>query len=88
MIFNEDSRAKIPCILHLVRLGYTYLPLKDATWDEENNIFPDLFRTAIARRNDGSQINQCLSSTFFATIKDYNPLSRKVAHKNNRDSTC
>jgi hypothetical protein len=22
MIFSEDSRIKIPCILHLVRLGY------------------------------------------------------------------
>jgi hypothetical protein len=25
MIFSEDSRVKIPCILHLVRLGYRYL---------------------------------------------------------------
>jgi len=25
MIFSEDSRVKIPCILHLVRLGYQYL---------------------------------------------------------------
>lgn len=24
MIFSEDSRVKIPCILHLVRLGYRY----------------------------------------------------------------
>lgn len=22
MVFSEDSRVKIPCILHLVRLGY------------------------------------------------------------------
>ncbi len=51
MIFNEDSRVKIPCILHLVRLGYQYLSLKDSTWDEDTNIFPDIFRTAIARIN-------------------------------------
>ncbi len=25
MIFSEDSRVKIPCILHLVRLGYRYV---------------------------------------------------------------
>lgn len=53
MIFSEDSRVKIPCILHLVRLGYRYLSLKNATWDEETNIFPDIFREAIARINPG-----------------------------------
>ncbi len=26
MAFNEDSRVKIPAILHLVRLGYSYIP--------------------------------------------------------------
>jgi type I restriction enzyme R subunit len=51
MVFNEDSRVKIPCILHLVRLGYRYLSLKDALWDEETNIFPELFKKAIARIN-------------------------------------
>ncbi|MEQ6474693.1 type I restriction endonuclease [Comamonas sp. wu1-DMT] len=51
MVFSEDSRVKIPCILHLVRLGYRYLSLKDAVWDEETNIFPALFNEAIARIN-------------------------------------
>ena len=51
MIFSEDSRVKIPCILHLVRLGYRYLSLKGATWDEETNIFPEIFRDAISRIN-------------------------------------
>ena len=37
MVFSEDSRVKIPCILHLVRLGYGYLSLKNAIWDEETN---------------------------------------------------
>ena len=53
MAFNEDSRVKIPCLLHLVRLGYDYLSLKAATWDEETNIFPEPFRSAIARINPG-----------------------------------
>lgn len=53
MVFSEDSRVKIPCILHLVRLGYTYLSLKDATWDEETNIFTDVFRASIAKINPG-----------------------------------
>lgn len=53
MVFSEDSRVKIPCILHLVRLGYRYLSLKNAVWDEETNIFPDLFRSAIDQINPG-----------------------------------
>lgn len=53
MIFNEDSRVKIPTILHLARLGYRYLSLKSAEWDEKTNIFPELFYAAIARINPG-----------------------------------
>jgi type I restriction enzyme R subunit len=63
MVFSEDSRVKIPCILHLIRLGYRYLSLKNAKWDEESNIFSDLFRTAIARINpgiDGADIDRLL----------------------------
>lgn len=51
MRFNEDTRVKIPTLLHLTRLGYTYLSLKTAQWDEETNIFPFLFREAISRIN-------------------------------------
>jgi type I restriction enzyme R subunit len=53
MIFSEDSRVKMPCILHLMRLGYGYLSLKDAVWDEDTNIFPELFRTGISAVNPG-----------------------------------
>lgn len=51
--FNEDSRVKIPAILHLVRLGYNYLSLKGADWDEETNIFPDIFKDGITSINSG-----------------------------------
>lgn len=51
MVFTEDSRVKIPCILHLVRLGYQYLSLKNATWDEQTNIFPELFTASLASIN-------------------------------------
>ncbi|MDD2466780.1 MAG: type I restriction endonuclease [Desulfobulbus sp.] len=53
MKFTEDTRVKIPCILHLIRLGYQYLSLKNATWDDENNIFPELFLPAIKKINPG-----------------------------------
>jgi len=51
MKFNEDSRVKIPAILHLTRLGYAYLSLKDNKWDESTNIFTDVFRESIGRIN-------------------------------------
>lgn len=53
MIFNEDSRVKIPALLHLVRLGYQYLSLKNAVWDKRNNIFTEIFESAITRINPG-----------------------------------
>jgi type I restriction enzyme R subunit len=53
MKFTEDTRVKIPVILHLVRLGYQYLSLKDQLWDLDTNIFPGLFRQAISKINPG-----------------------------------
>lgn len=29
MAFNENSGVKIPALLHLIRLGYAYVPLQD-----------------------------------------------------------
>lgn len=52
-MFNEDSRVKIPAILHLMRLGYEYLSLKGQTWDLDTNIFPDLFKVAMGKINPG-----------------------------------
>ncbi|MEQ9877504.1 type I restriction endonuclease [Pectobacterium aroidearum] len=54
MKFNEDTRVKIPVLLHLIRLGYSYLSLKTQTWDKETNIFPEIFTTALARINPGT----------------------------------
>lgn len=53
MKFNEDSRVKIPTILHLIRLGYQYLSLSGQSWDEANNIFTDIFKESILRINPG-----------------------------------
>jgi type I restriction enzyme R subunit len=51
MAFNENSRVKIPTILHLVRLGFEYLSLKEQSWDETTNIFTNIFNTSIKRLN-------------------------------------
>jgi len=53
MKFNEDSRVKIPSILHLTRLGYEYLPLKNAKWDLDTNIFTNIFLQSILKINTG-----------------------------------
>ena len=51
--FNEDSRVKIPAILHLIRLGYEYMPLKNASWDQETNIFNEIFKDSVSSINIG-----------------------------------
>jgi type I restriction enzyme R subunit len=51
MSFNENTRVKIPAILHLCRLGYTYLSLSKATRDESTNIFTDIFAESLVRIN-------------------------------------
>ena len=43
MTHNEDSRVKIPALIHLTRLGYEYLSLKNAVWDDNTNIFTNVF---------------------------------------------
>lgn len=51
MKFNEDSRVKIPTILHLIRLGYEYLSLSNQTWDESTNIFTNIFKERVKHLN-------------------------------------
>lgn len=51
MKFNEDSRVKIPTILHLMRLGYEYISLASQKWDESTNIFTDIFHNSVKRLN-------------------------------------
>ncbi len=51
MSFNENTRVKIPAILHLCRLGYKYLPLSNTNRHDETNIFVDIFNESITRIN-------------------------------------
>ena len=51
MSFNENTRVKIPAILHLCRLGYGYVSLSKAKWDITTNIFTDIFNDSIKRIN-------------------------------------
>ena len=60
MKFNEDSRVKIPTILHCMRLGYDYVSLKNAgcVRDESTNIFSAVFLSSVQRINPGLTTKQ------------------------------
>ncbi len=51
----EDSRVKIPALVHFTRLGYTYMSIKDkernVDYDGATNIFYSQFLSAINRIN-------------------------------------
>lgn len=78
MAFNEDSRVKIPALLHLTRLGYTYLSRKDHhRRQQETNIFPDLFKGAIAKINPDAHPDEITKLLQELTLKlDFDDLGR------------
>ena len=59
MAFNENTRVKIPAILHLTRLGYEYVSLKSERGIAESdaNIFVDIFTDSITRINPGTDVD-------------------------------
>lgn len=65
MAFNEDTRVKIPAILHLQRLGYNYLPKKDLVVDESTNILTNIFIDAVRKIN---KIDQASAHRVFEEI--------------------
>ena len=52
--FSENTRVKIPALVHATRLGYKYLSLKDYKneIDEETNIFKNVFKESINKINN------------------------------------
>ena len=61
--FNEDSRVKIPAILHLTRLGFNYISRKDLensnlSLDKNTNIFENIFIESIIKINNEISENQ------------------------------
>lgn len=53
MIHNENSRVKIPALVHLTRLGYRYIKQKDCfgAYCPKTNIFKGILRDSINRLN-------------------------------------
>lgn len=65
MAFNENTRVKIPTILHLCSLGYEYLSLSKTKWDISTNIFTEIFEENIKRLNpniEGSDLKILLEN--------------------------
>ncbi len=50
--FTEATRVQIPAILHLMRLGYKYLPVV-TEYDHKTNILTDLFKECVQNLNPG-----------------------------------
>jgi type I restriction enzyme, R subunit len=79
MAFNEDSRVKIPALLHLTRLGYQYISRKEHHKRQEaNNIFPDIFKESILKINqgiEGAEVDRLLDE--LSLKLDYDDLGRE-----------
>lgn len=52
LIFNEDTRVKIPATIQFLRLGYKYQSLKEADIDFNTKIFINRFKPALEKIND------------------------------------
>ena len=58
--FNENTRVQVPAILHLTRLGYTYIGKiyeenAGEQYDSETNILIDEFHNSFNRLNPGKE---------------------------------
>lgn len=84
MKHNENSRVKIPALIHLDRLGYEYLSLKEyqGAIHADTNIFVDIFRDSLSRIN-GKSLSEGDVSTLVSelTIKLSNEDLGKAFYK-------
>jgi len=77
MAFNEDSRVKIPAILHLTRLGYSYISRHQQARIEETNIFSHIFKESLAKINPNVAVKDLDRLLDEITLKlDFDDLGR------------
>jgi type I restriction enzyme R subunit len=82
MAFNENTRIKIPAILHLTRLGYDYVSLKNAVYDRDKNVFTDIFSESIRRINPHIEdLNPVALLADTKDVLDYDDLGRAFFKK-------
>lgn len=70
-VHNEDSRVKLPALLHFKRLGYEYQTKKNVNIDLRSNIFIDIFKREIRRINGKDYADAVLDQL----IKDIHTLT-------------
>ena len=75
--FSEATRVQIPAILHLMRLGYAYLPTIDH-YDRKTNILTDVFKRKVKELNpEASQKDIDLLLDTLVRIADNDDLGRE-----------
>jgi type I restriction enzyme R subunit len=78
MAFNENSRVKIPALLHLMKLGYQYVPLTEQKRREDTNIFEAIFIQSLMRINPDVTKEEILRVLDEVSLElDYEDLGRK-----------
>lgn len=84
--FSEASRVQIPAILHLTRLGYTYLP-DVVNYDHRTNILTDIFSERVKHFNPTISDNEIrLLIDNLARIANNDDLGREFYTKINETS--
>lgn len=78
MAFNENSRVKIPALLHLMRLGYTYIPLREHIRREDTNIFESIFLESLQKINPSRSLSPALVSDYQTQLPDRKLLQQKL----------
>ena len=70
--FSEDSRVKIPALLHFTRLGYRYRRLQDIRpqLDRETNIAKQILRDTLNRLNPALRKNPLTDEEFSAILSE------------------
>jgi type I restriction enzyme R subunit len=76
MAFNENTRVKIPALLHLTRLGYEYVSLKSAPKNEDTNIFTEIFSESVRRLNADDSIDCARILDELKELLDYEDLGK------------
>lgn len=74
MNFSEDSRVKIPGLIHFRRLGYKYQTKKNQIIDTRNNIFVKIFKDSVEAINGREYTDAQIQDTIkeIADITDNN----------------
>lgn len=83
-MFTEDTRVKIPSLIHLTRLGYLYFSLKDSSYkiDPDTNIVINIFEDQLKAINpdaDGDDIAQEIKN--IREELNYDDLGRAFYHR-------